>query len=85
MIRRLAILLLAWFALAAFPTLPQVSQQKAAPQAAETKTEAVYVTKTGAKYHRDGCRHLSRSKRPMSLQDAKASGYTPCKVCRPPQ
>lgn len=43
----------------------------------------VYVTKTGAKYHRDGCRYLSKSKIPMSLKDA-AKKYEPCKVCKPP-
>ena len=44
----------------------------------------VYVTKTGAKYHRDGCRYLSKTKIPISLSDAK-SGYGPCSVCNPPQ
>lgn len=44
----------------------------------------VYVTRTGEKYHRDGCRYLSRSRIPTSLKDAKL-GYTACSVCRPPQ
>lgn len=43
----------------------------------------VYVTRTGTKYHRDGCRYLSRSKVPMSLKEA-AKRFEPCKVCRPP-
>lgn len=47
-------------------------------------TEAVYITRTGEKYHRGSCRHLSRSKIPISLADAKRS-YGACKVCRPPQ
>ena len=51
----------------------------------DTKTVTVYVTKTGKKYHRDGCRSLSRSKIPMTLKDAKAQGYTACLVCRPPE
>ena len=29
--------------------------------------------------------YLAASKIPMSLNDAKARGYTRCKVCRPPQ
>lgn len=45
----------------------------------------VYVTRTGEKYHRGSCRHLRRSKIPMSLYDAKRAGYTACKVCRPRQ
>jgi endonuclease YncB( thermonuclease family) len=48
------------------------------------RTEAVYVTRTGEKYHRGSCRHLSRSKIPISLAEAKRS-YGACKVCRPPQ
>lgn len=43
----------------------------------------VYVTRTGAKYHQDGCRYLSKSKIAMSLSEA-AKRYTPCSVCRPP-
>jgi len=43
----------------------------------------VYVTKTGRKYHRAGCRHLAKSSIPISRKDAIARGYTPCKVCKP--
>ncbi|MDD7649229.1 MAG: Ada metal-binding domain-containing protein [Cloacibacillus porcorum] len=45
----------------------------------------VYVTRTGSKYHRDGCGSLSRSKIEITLKDAKAEGYTPCKRCNPPR
>jgi len=44
----------------------------------------VYVTATGTKYHKLGCRYLAQSSIPMSLAQAKAQGYTPCGVCRPP-
>jgi len=44
--------------------------------------ETVYVTKTGTKYHRADCRHLSKSKIPISLEDAKKR-YSPCKDCKP--
>lgn len=53
--------------------------------ATDNQSTTVYVTKTGKKYHRDGCSSLRRSKIPMSLQDAKNSGYTPCELCDPPQ
>jgi micrococcal nuclease len=43
----------------------------------------VYVTKTGEKYHKDGCRSLSRSQIAMTLKEASAR-YEPCSVCRPP-
>lgn len=44
----------------------------------------VYITRTGEKYHRAGCRYLSKSMIPMALQTAKARGYTRCSVCKPP-
>lgn len=43
----------------------------------------VYITDTGSKYHRDGCRYLSRSKHAISKSRAIAEGYEPCKVCKP--
>ena len=43
--------------------------------------EVVYITDTGEKYHRDGCRYLKKSKHAIGLNDAKAMGYTACKVC----
>ena len=60
-------------------TAVQTSAAKPDPQ-----TITVYVTRTGAKYHRDGCRYLSRSKIPMALNDA-VKRYTPCSVCKPPR
>lgn len=47
----------------------------------ETQSVTVYITRTGEKYHRSGCRYLSNSKIPISLSNAKASGYTACSVC----
>lgn len=47
------------------------------------KTVTVYITKTGSKYHRTGCRHLSKSMIPVSLDNAKSRGFSPCSVCKP--
>ncbi len=44
----------------------------------------VYITKTGRKYHSAGCRYLKSSSIPIKLSEAKAEGYTPCSVCKPP-
>ena len=44
----------------------------------------VYTTASGTKYHRDGCRHLRRSQKPISLKDARKR-YSPCSVCNPPK
>jgi hypothetical protein len=54
-----------------------------APAATERGTDIVHITRTGAKYHRAGCRYLARSDIPISRKDAEARGYTPCSVCRP--
>lgn len=45
----------------------------------------VYITKTGSKYHLTGCQYLRKSCIPINLAQAKARGYTPCKVCKPPK
>lgn len=41
----------------------------------------VYVTKTGKKYHKDGCRYLNASKIKIRLGEAKGRGMTACSVC----
>lgn len=62
--------------------------EKAAVEAPKAETSqddiTVYITNSGSKYHTSGCRHLSKSKIPISLSDAKARGYSPCGTCRPP-
>jgi len=45
------------------------------------KSQTVYITKTGEKYHQDGCSSLSKSKIAISLSDAEAKGYEPCSKC----
>jgi len=44
----------------------------------------VYITKTGEKYHRDGCISLRKSRFAVSLKEAVERGYGPCKICQPP-
>jgi micrococcal nuclease len=44
----------------------------------------VYVTRTGTKYHRWGCRYLRKSAIPMKLSEARKI-YSPCSVCKPPR
>lgn len=43
----------------------------------------VYITNTGEKYHRSGCRFLDESKIEIPLSEAAAI-YSPCGVCNPP-
>jgi hypothetical protein len=66
----------------AFAFARMTSQSAPAAEPIERET-IVYVTKTGSKYHRDGCQHLRQSKIPMPLSQA-ASMYDPCSRCRPP-
>jgi len=47
------------------------------------KEDIVYVTKSGTKYHKDGCPYLKGSKIPVSLEQAKEEGLTPCSKCYP--
>lgn len=44
----------------------------------------VYITNTGIRYHRAGCRYLDESQYTISLSNAISQKYTPCKVCKPP-
>ena len=46
-----------------------------------TNSQTVYITKTGKKYHNDGCSSLRKSKIAISLSEAEAEGYTPCQNC----
>ncbi len=46
------------------------------------KDTTVYITKTGSKYHKAGCRYLRQSKIAISLSEAKKN-YEPCSVCNP--
>jgi hypothetical protein len=48
-------------------------------------TITVYITRTGEKYHRNGCQYLRQSQISISLSSAKAQGYTPCSKCNPPR
>jgi micrococcal nuclease len=48
---------------------------------AASSNPTVYITRTGSKYHAAGCRYLSKSCIPISLNDAISQGYTPCSVC----
>ncbi|WP_289094292.1 MBL fold metallo-hydrolase [uncultured Bifidobacterium sp.] len=65
----------------------QQAQQQAQQQqqAASPQDDMVAITQTGEKYHRPGCRTLSRSKntRTVTRAEAEAMGLGPCGVCNP--
>jgi len=63
--------------------LPTMGGKKIVEEDTEKENDIVYRTSSGDKYHREGCRYLSESKIPISKEDAKKMGLTPCKVCNP--
>lgn len=81
---RIALVVLAITCLATaslFGAFLQVERES--PSVRPTGAATVFVTRTGEKYHRETCRHLSKSKTAISLKDA-AERYGPCSVCKPP-
>ena len=54
------------------------------PEPEPSGDEAVYVTRSGKKYHRESCSSLRRSKIEISLAEAKEK-YGPCSRCNPPR
>lgn len=61
---------------------PPSAAKATSSESNESQGQTVYVTRTGKKYHLDGCSHL-KSRIPTTLKEAKQR-YTPCKVCMPP-
>jgi hypothetical protein len=55
----------------------------AAGEGTQDPGRTVFVTRTGVRYHRDGCMYLRLSRIPVELGEAVRMGYSPCKVCRP--
>lgn len=49
----------------------------------DNTSQTVYITKTGSKYHRSGCRYLRQSKIAIDKSSAISQGYDPCSVCNP--
>jgi len=47
----------------------------------EPVTVTVYITRTGEKYHRNGCQYLRQSKIAIELSVAQARGYGACSRC----
>lgn len=69
------------------PASQEAAQQSAQQTEASQTTDAtvkVHITNTGSKYHNAGCRTL-KSDIEVTLEDAKARGLEPCKICNPPQ
>ena len=65
---------------------PPGARSKAAPKQVARRLDTVWISRNGGnKYHRIGCGKLTHSHRvdEVTVQDARARGYTACKVCQP--
>lgn len=65
------------------PTQPSQPSQPTNPSVKYRPTfgDTVYITKTGEKYHNDGCSSLRKSRIPISYSEAIEKGYGPCDLC----
>lgn len=66
------------------PSMNRVEPSVESQATGEVSEEQVYVTRTGKKYHREGCLSVRRSKIAISLTEAKER-YGPCGRCNPPR
>ena len=64
-------------------SIPSPGSTAVSVQPAEKQSYTVYITKTGKKYHADGCRYLSQSCIPVDLDELDTKKYAPCSVCEP--
>lgn len=60
------------------------TQQQTQQQTQENSDPIVYITNSGSKYHRSGCRTLKSSKIEKHLSEVRGK-YGPCGICNPPQ
>lgn len=60
-----------------YDSLPEITVEEH-----DYNTSTVYRTKTGAKYHKDGCSYL-KSKIQTTVSEAQSMGLEPCSRCNP--
>lgn len=63
---------------------PEPQQETNAVASNDNTSQTVYITRTGSKFHRDGCSYL-KSRIESTVSEAKAMGLGPCSRCKPPQ
>lgn len=61
------------------------SAEKAIEPQKYAEKDIVFITKSGTKYHKEGCSYISSSKIPMLKEQAINEGIEPCSKCYPPQ
>ena len=64
-------------------TFAETTTEATEETAYDSSNETVYITDSGNKYHRSGCRTLKKSKHAISKSSAVKQGYEACGVCHP--
>lgn len=64
-------------------TTVNTANYKSSYAAKATKSYTVYITNTGGKYHKKGCRYLKKSSIAIKKSSAVSQGFTACKICKP--
>ncbi len=65
---------------------PNVEQEKTEEGAGSTESQndqMVYITASGKKYHKLGCRYLMGNYSGVTVEEAKRKGLEPCNLCYP--
>ena len=57
------------------------NETNVSPVSYSSDSTIVYITDSGSKYHRQGCRYLSSSCHEIKLSDAISRNYSACSVC----
>ncbi len=66
-----------------FVSPTQIVYAKVQTSQSQKKEVTVYITKTGAKYHRGSCGYLRKSKIAITKKDSIANCYSACSRCTP--
>jgi hypothetical protein len=72
-----------WVVLLVIAALLLLAISGCGPSTNSSAQDIVHATRTGKRYHRAGCRSLSKSDISMTRTEAESKGLTPCKVCKP--
>jgi len=62
--------------------VPEQPNQPAPDRSTTSNANQIYITRSGSKYHRKDCPHLTVT-RQRTTRDAVESTHTPCKTCKP--
>jgi micrococcal nuclease len=65
------------------PTAEQEKTEEGAGSTESQNDQMVYITASGKKYHKLGCRYLMGNYTSVTVEEAKRRGLEPCNLCYP--